>query len=278
MKCLVTTLKETVNNESIPKFGTLRGLLHGSGESSSATIQVSGQTTLTAYSGGLINGSPSRTIQQALTNITFSAGEYMLDINPKYNITYLQYFPMDFNLSELRYNENLQYIRSNDYVEGDVSDLLPHKDTLQRMAVKTLHGDISQVQGFSELVLLRASNKTTSSVYGDIANLGKNPNLLVADLTSKCYGSVDAFVANKVAAGVTDSTQTVTLGRCVLTLNEIDTDGCVNIIWEGTTRIFCFDGAPEGSIENASTIYAKGATEEEVTTWENLGITVIVVD
>ena len=146
------------------------------------------------------------------------------------------------------------------------------------MAVKTLHGDISQIQGFSELVLLRANNKTTSSVYGDITNLGKNPNLLVADLTSKCYGSVDAFVANKVAAGVTDSTQTVTLGRCVLTLNEINTNGCVNIIWEGTTRIFCFDGASEGSIENASTIYAKGATKEEVATWENLGITVIVVD
>lgn len=92
-------------------------------------------------------------------------------------------------------------------------------------------------------------------------------------------GSIEDFVALQIEAGFTvrnssNPVETNALSAGVTFGGETHAAGTGFLTWESESKIIYYRGT---SIADSTEVYAKGATAEEITAWENAGKTVVVI-
>lgn len=236
----------------------------------------------------------------------FKNGNYKVCISEKYALYTLVLKDNSIlvgDISGLEYSKQLRYIDmpSND-TEGNI-DALKGLTSLIRLDVGStkVNGDIASLGALTALQVLSISG---TDISGDIAGIGNlssvsslscNNNKVVGDIDdlggltslSAFYpnfrmmgGTVEGFVASQISHGRTSVTTSspIFIGN----LLKFATFGGNNynegnnlVTWESTSKIVIYAGG--GSVANATDVYAKGASQSEITAWENAGKTVHVI-
>lgn len=195
--CLVTKLKGTVNNDTLPKLGVLK--MKASpvtiSHASQATMKLTTNDTITvkALGGGYFSDRGYEYIEtdkltekviNASNNVTlyFKNASYDVEVTNKYSITsitiniaYINAMSvLSFDLSELAYCNNLTNV-SIEYTNctGDLSLLsaLPSLVEFDATGSEQLTGDIISVCGISSLTGFRVSG---SGIIGNIGSFGNS--------------------------------------------------------------------------------------------------------
>ena len=240
---------------------------------------------------------PSQRLTQATVNGTtkvyyyFSAqGGYEINIDNKYELEYLSIgntttaiatTAFEFNIEELEYCTKM-------------------KSILMLCPGSKITGNISYLSKLTELTGLSiiGNSRNITPITGDIASIsnltklaynaggGTSDNQIILYSTN-VTGSIEDFVAGQVAAGRTQSpTGTVngirvrgwqkqfTFGGQVY---DIGVPSSYNrLIWEGTSKIILRMGSSYTSMD--SDVFAKGASANEISEWENQGLTVHIIE
>ena len=308
-RCLITKLKEAATGGDLPKVGrlTIGAVLNSNADSDSQTIilrVVEGGSAIVTTTGngyfalsydGLEEPSQRLTryvVENSDTNqsLYFSAqGGYEIYIDNKYDLTRFSlgnngtgvHTSFEFNIEDLEYCTNLtniQCLYPGTKITGDISHLsrLVNLTGLAIVGgspsanVTPITGDISSISNLTKLCSLPT---------------GTSGNQLILYGTN-VTGAIEDFVAGQVANGRTNSPSVgirvrgwqyqMTFGGT--THSDVGTFTAYNrLIWEGTSRIFLKLGTSSYTSTDMTTIWAKGATAEEISAWETAGMTVYVI-
>lgn len=189
-QCLVTKLKASVNNDSLPILGgfivkvtnlsdRLRMLFAG------CTMDVDGSATI--YDNATDNVIPVPFA--SIADIKVSAGTYKLVVKDKYNLTQIAF--RGTNDNDLR-----------PCVSFNIEELEPCTElTVLSLSRTKCYGDIKYISGLTSMSFVDVNY---TDVTGDIASLGKMTNLTNWSIAnSKLIGSIENFVKAQRANGRT---------------------------------------------------------------------------
>lgn len=282
-KCLVTRLKAAIQNDGLPLFDTIK--LQATERSSSntqtfklgvrtyedgITIRVDGDGYFANAFADLSDETKRMTettvIQQNSTrSFYFKSGVYNVYIQNAHNLrlisiegqlrTNLNFFRLD--LTELKNNPGIKTLQANQ---------------------SNIYGNIGDIPStVTDLMIL-----DSPAVYGNIRDMATKSVFVRVWLGGTLVtGSIEDFVAGQVSQGAEEYTSYL-IGKFSSTLfgknltiggTSPSVDICY-LSWSGTNRIIAADKTP---IDDATTIYAKGATSEEISAWETAGKTVVVI-
>lgn len=239
MECLVTKLKASVNDDTLPKLGVVRFTLNP-GEYSSYLTNPTGNSVLSLVSGSLTakdyNSGADKPLPMVLSKgdifISLNVGENgaVIEITDKYNITYLSAIWKALSpipASDLNYMYSLREVNlsvgdgQKAGVVGDFAELKPLVN-LERIYWRNelCTGDIACAGYFPKLTRLEVFG---SKVYGDLVNIAK-----VARKEGRASGSITLGWLNDT--GITFNGETITKkadSKLEWTANTIT--------WNGTT-------------------------------------------
>lgn len=284
-KCLVTRLKAAIQNDDLPLFDTIKlevvssatstannyrlGLsVHDTNEGIIVKVDGNGYFA-NAYAD--LSDETKRMTQTSIfsgstKNLYFANGPYNVYISNAHNIK-------SINI-EGATKTNRSVFRLN---LGELKNS-PGIKTLSASQTNT-YGSISDLPStINDLMLTECGN-----VVGNI-NLVANKNIFSGHLwlgDTGITGSIEDYVAGQVSQGVEEYTSFLynTLSSIIfrknLTIGGVAPDVEIRYLsWSGTNRIICSDTA---KLDTATTIYAKGATSEEISAWRQAGKTVVVI-
>ena len=299
-KCLLTKLEGVADNDNLHVLGAI----------DLQVVELSTPTNSTQYilaTGGTIEVPSEHPISGALLD----NGTYKATIADKYHLTQLSidaaaHFKNE-GLEALQYCTGLTllgYRRDKNKV-GDIA-YLSNLTLLEKLYLQgtNISGDIANLANMTSLIELTMSN--CENVSGDIsafANMRDLTFLLcngtsisgniesLGNLTSvtefvlhktNVTGTVEGFVEGQVAAGRTSCALPIhfhsltSLAKFGGVKRETDPNIFNYISWESTSKIVVYVGTNSG-YNNATTVYAKGATSEEISAWQSAGKTVVVI-
>lgn len=281
-KCLVTRLKAAIQNDDLPLFDTVKfevisdtstqannwriGLsVHDAEEGIVVKVDGNGYFT-NAYAD--LSDETKRMTQTTISstafkNLYFAPGPYNVYVSNAHNIKDISIEGVNkscikLDLTELRNCNNLLSLRaSQGRVSGAISNVPSTMNDLMFRLCTDVYGNIKDIAYrciFSERLWIQNSGIT---------------------------GRVEDLVAGQVSQGVDTYTSRL-FGNfgSIRTGTNLTFGGTTPTVefhyfsWSGTSRIIAADVTP---IENATTIYAKGATSEEISAWETAGKTVVVI-
>lgn len=291
-KCLVTKLNGMVNNDNLPILGALtvkvKSVTSPTDNQRKLTITVAETETVKvkAVGGSFTKNGVSMT-ELTLNNsdgvvvLYFSNGDYKVNIENKYGILTLQTAEnsiISFNLDEFVLPKTLSIVAMSSGNTGSI-DNIKLEDSANVISLKdntNISGNISSLSGYTSLIYLNLRN--CAGISGDIESLGGMPSLTTIDIYGTSIGgTIEGFVAAQVAAGRTSVAPFSANGisRCSFGGSTHVDASRANIGWDSASKITIYTGSP--IVSECTTIYAKGATAEEIAAWEQAGKTVTVV-
>lgn len=231
--CLVTKLKERVNNDNLFRKGEIKISVTPQGGEATRYLGIYAPTMDVTVDGG------------TWENNAVSNTNCVVHMQSKYDIQILESYNQSgivlLNSVEeiIKYSSNLRSLLINanqEYVDLRCFDGAPCKTILRGFHVNTpLSGDIANFSGCSALPTIFGNSPL---LYGDIINLANCTSLNEAWLGySKCTGSINDLAAAMVAAG--RSSGTLTIG----TNNIITKDGTEIAT---TNAVITFDSSLSG--------------------------------
>lgn len=211
MNCLKTQLKEIVNNPSLVKLGHV--LLHVKSESvGTVPMRIQGGATLNIIGSGYMSDNQATLDTDRLTTYSyssnsekimyFSAGDYLLDIDNKYNIRYLSNRTkslsdcLDVDLSDIAGCANMREV-SLANIKGNISVF----EDMPNLSIVAINNGM-YVTG--NLISLANKNLTifkiqSSSVIGNIEELNlENVTIFGATNSSNITGNISALPDNQL--------------------------------------------------------------------------------
>lgn len=299
--CLVTKLKGTVNNNSLEKLGYVRikarqlastsnlvSRLYITTNNTPTTVKIIGNGYFTeAYDAPESARKTEATYQSTIpTTIFLSNGDYEIEISNKYNISVSFVAAMEtiavIPWDKLGVMPKQTEVTPNSGSPIDLSCVPVNFPNLKSIELTGdfVSGDTSSIKDMTTLTRLKL--QWAARLTGSVADFAKLVNLVQLTLPgTQITGSIEDFVAGQVANGRTSveagvfSTYGV-LNRLTFggTLYGINESGF--IAWDGASKIILYTGNSV-SYEQATTIYAKGASASEISAWEQASKTVIQV-
>lgn len=285
-KCLVTRLKAAIQNDDLPLFDTVKFEVISS-TSTKATnwkigfavhdaeegivVKVDGNGYFaTAYAD--LSDETKRMTQTTISSATtiiylyFASGPYNVYVSNAHNIKDISIEGANesaiscikLDLTELRNSNNLLQLRaSQGRVSGAISNVPSTMNDLMLRYCQDVYGNINDIAYkciFSERLWIHYSGIT-----------GRVEDLVAGQVSQ----GVDTYTSRKFGNfGSIRTGKNLTFGGTTPTVEFH------YFSWSGTSRIIAADVTP---IENATTIYAKGATSSEISAWEAAGKTVVVI-
>lgn len=199
VKCLITRLKGSVTNDTLPILGAVR--VNVVGEENSANT-VSGNLTFNGSkckwkgtSGCTLPSYPNYELNRYNVKTTKEAKGLLL-LTDKYSLKDIDIsygYGACVELSDLSFCKNLSMLAiSNSYQEGDLSEI-------SDLNLKTLNVSNSKIAGsldnLSKMTSLINISIDTTSIGGDIANLAGNKDISKINLrNSHVYGNVSSLI------------------------------------------------------------------------------------
>lgn len=304
--CLVTKLKGTVVNDSLVKLGALR--LNTSEVTGTYASEprcrllyvraVEENIKVKAYDGGFF--SRNTDLSNPMTELTitpadmyvelyFSNANYRVDIENKYKLYYLglgihrgtKFFGNVYT-SELAYMNRLDAISGDSYI-GPLSDIGDKvKFEILNCEGSAISGNIADLSEYTRLITLTLFGNAVNGNISDISNL---TNLIHMSLgVTNVGGEIQDFITGQISAGRTtvspgdfDITSTFYRNNVTIGGHKYELLVGYNYIWWDSASKWVITNGTTSGYQNATTIYAKGATAEEIAAWESAGKTVIVI-
>lgn len=267
--CLVTQLKESVNNDSLKKLGVMRFSLNVTSTSTQykfygAVANKSYLKIISGPSGGKITsntGSIDGTefyLKPDLLTYTFNVtGTYVIEITDKYNVSALDVVNSDVDLSDLYYSELTIIGVSGDDNVGDLNKIdLSNILDLKVQNCSSIIGDLSEINFSSSLrnVMIVLS----PNIKGDIsAFAGKTSLRTLAFNNNKLTGSLSSILD---CTSITN----LQLNNSLVSGNIADLMSNGNLVMSGLKTL---------SVLNTPNLTKNAA---DVTDLRNLGVTVYV--
>lgn len=193
------------------------------------------------------------------------------------------------NLEALK-NRTFTYLQlSGTKVSGTLAQLLAipayqNKSAIDVSVLTEVGGDISALADETQLVTFNAVNNR--QIFGSIESLVKLTNLTTLSLAgayaNAFTGSIENFVAGQIANGRSQVTiSNKIFCPWILTYatfggNYYTTMGGHWLTWDSASKITIYYSTTS-AFDNYSHVYAKGATAEEITAWENAGKIVHII-
>ena len=165
---------------------------------------------------------------------------------------------------------------------GDIANLANMTSLIELTMsnCENVSGDISAFANMRDLTFLLCNG---TSISGNIESLGNLTSVTEFVLhKTNVTGTVEGFVEGQVAAGRTSCALPIhfhsltSLAKFGGVKRETDPNIFNYISWESTSKIVVYVGTNSG-YNNATTVYAKGATSEEISAWQSAGKTVVVI-
>lgn len=290
--CLVTKLKGVVDNENLPKLGVLRIKVRKDEslvEDINFYLQIDCDTEVLIKSvGGVFyewnkdSAITELTTKSKNTGLKLENKDYFIEIYDKYKLNGIDKTTnssvIEINVEDLKYIDDIKTINvsySKSY--GDISWIRENK-TIEKLNTRNsdVKLDLSYLKGCDNLNTIIDDNCT-----GDISNL-TSPKLNVISLGGTYTGSIESFIETQVKNGRTTQESPIQIGYNIL--NNL-TFGNKNytftrnsfLSWENTSKIILYAGTDTGEYTEKPTIYAKGATQQEISEWRDNGKTVVEV-
>ena len=281
MKCLVTKLNGTVNNDSLLKLGEVKfkfnKVVNPTSNTQNFYIAVNKPTTLKINGGGFFTDKNltehkgnTLTIDANKSGLYFvSNNDVEISVIDKYNLTELKNYDSitasgkedfsnkfkDFDLSNLIYCAALKkIIIANTSASGDIASLGKLVNlTYLSVANTSASGDIAS---FSKLVNLTNLNVANTSVSGDIASLGKLVNLTNLNVTNTSVSGDIASLGKLTKLGssliISDNLITGDLGTLPDNIKWVRCSKNQNFTWTTTkrTKILAMENVKCDQIDN----------------------------
>lgn len=189
-KCLVTKLKETVNNDSLVKIGEARFLISSNANYIIVAADTANKVQLT-LKGGTFDGGSNQAYASTSTSATkkpvSDGGVIEMTADNKYNITYLSdVFPVDFG--QLAYSRITNISHINTRVNEEFVNRLNAEGVTIDGAASFVYPEL--VKRFS----LDFSGVKIAAIGGNLASLSKFTGITELTLrTTKVYGDIDSL-------------------------------------------------------------------------------------
>lgn len=300
--CLLKKIKVDFDNDNLPPVGGFvikvnKKASISNNDMIAITFSISSMQEIKVKTTG--NGcfatSVEDLVNNPLTEATITSGnnkkyyfkndDYKIIVEKKYNISKISYGHgngtiFDIPLEGIEYCTNLaQFIATNASLKDDISRF-SKMTFLNQLAILNnidMRGDIS---GISHITSMQHLNLRQTSVTGTVSELGKMTGLIDIDIDETgITGDIVDYVSSAVDCGRT--TANPFYFYYVLkdlkfngTKYDVYTRNCY-IGWSSKTKITVYVGG--NSYAQSTTIYALGATAEEIAAWEQAGKTVIQV-
>ncbi len=239
--CLVTQLKGSVNNDSLPVLNGWTAKItipadigtdmyynrFALNASVPFTVKASGSKNIYAYAGGvghLAGDNLGSEVQSRLSGSVYSVylcfpepGEYYITVISKYEITNIAFLPeyLSVKTSDMKYmplaSISLEYV--SDYYDVDLADI---PDSVTSLKLYGARGRMHTIKGttldLARLVNLTSLDIRVLSAEGDIAELGALTDLSSLALNyTNIHGNIEDFVKAMVRNGVLTKSITVAM-------------------------------------------------------------------
>lgn len=301
--CLVTKLKENVSNNNLLPGGSFYinavelNSISDNEQKRITLYAVSGKTfKVIAKDGGYFGTSASTIESQKLTTIDvtpsgvtlfFKNGTYRVEITDKYNVFVFDSSVSNTTLRHLFNNipaENFSFsadaLAINGRLVGNTSFVAnKNLENVVYNGSTELDVDLSDFTECTKLTSFSILN--VKSIKGQLSMLGKSINLVRGEVTPNCdLGSIEELVAAQIENGRASATENnhifidFLLSSCSFGGNFY-TSGYCHLLWDSINKITVYVNG--STVAKCSTIYAKGATAEEIAAWENAGKTVVQI-
>lgn len=301
--CLVTKLKDTVENSNLPVLNTLiidvKSNAGYSSNMSSIMFKASEalviKTTGSGYFATTFAGldDPSERLTELTVNantnqrLYFYNGNYQIYVNNKYTLTELTFYNsaghasqvFSFDLEDIEYSRGITSIRTYGTAKGDISKLSKMTDlVILNLTLATLtSGNVNSLEALSKLETIQFYG--CQNISGSIEYLAKkNLSVLGIDgthITSTVENLVSLLVTAQHAAATESSPVDMSSSIINLTFNGTPlTDIATHayLTWESTSKIAVLLGNPVGAV-NATVVYCMGYTQSEAeTNWPGKAI------
>lgn len=308
--CLVTTLKGAAQNNNLEYFGALRvnvsAEASGSESKQSLTIQpVSGKNLkitvigntgyfATSYAGLSDPSSRLTSLTVSDTTTIYVANmNFSILISEKYNIkrfTLQIDSIMGIDIAGLEYSQGLfDVIVPTPNVSGNIAKLPASIDTIT-IPYSKVTGEISSIRA-SNLHQLKINSTNIEGtlddlsqylslevftgnlgtlITGDISDIANLSSLRQFNAPPKVTGTIEGFVAAAISNNRNSGTINTLLCNSKIKFGQ-------NTIGSSESYALTWNTANYITMVGNSKVYAKGATAEEITAWENAGKTVVIV-
>lgn len=291
--CLVTKLKESVQNDNLSILGALTMRVNAATSPTDnqrrlqLVVEENETVKITAVGGNFTKDGVSMnnlTIVNAdgQVSLYFDNANFKAVIDNKYGIRGISTDPnsiLSFDVSELVCPKVSQIALQSQLTKGNINDMnLP-------ALIQTRFTNSTHITG--NISAFNTCNSCTSLVLSDCSNISGNIDS-VGNLTSlatiaiegtNVEGTIEGFVAGQVNAGRTSTSNTIICNGFAshCTFGGVIRSGSNRsfLEWNGTSKITLYAG--NSTFANCNYIYAKGATAEEIAAWEGTGKTVTVI-
>ena len=216
----------------------------------------------------------------------FKNDDYKIIVEGKYNITIIRYGHFngtifDIPLEGIEYCTKLvTFIATNASLKYDISRFskMTNLNQLALLNNRDMKGDIS---GISHITSMQHLNLSQTSITGTVSELAKMTGLIDINIDETgVTGDIVDYVSSAVDCGRTTSSPF----HFYYILKDFKFNGTkynvseryCYIGWSSKTKITVYVGGNLSSTQS-TTIYALGATTEEIAAWEQAGKTVIQV-
>lgn len=251
--CLFTKLKESVNNDNLRRIGEMRVFLNTEVNTPEdkrkflignlkAKINITAKKgTFKVDTGGYVTSAVLNPVQYGYTHaVTLNVGEVELHIEKYYDIESFS-FPYE--------------------------------------KLSAFNIPITEFSNMGNIITISSEN----GIVGNIKELGRCTSLtaLMTDQnSSKLTGTFEEFILAQIKSGRTSVGTSITITGLLPVIRfggNLHTEVYnTHLKWDNINRIFIFVSSTT-NIEDATKIYAKGATAEEIAAWKQAGKTVVVV-
>lgn len=282
-KCLVTRLKGTVDNDALPVFGALNFKV-SAGDNVAEIIMIGVAGAAVKTSGGCYLTNQEGT--QNLGNTATASNTYYLyvkgngyvSVSNKYSLGYFSCISTDVSVdvNDFAHNGGEFLTASSNITKegcdiyGDITDIVLNWENLQLANCANLSGSIKKT------IDVNGNNLLSLHSYGtqielDLAWLRNTPNLKTFNAGVKVYGDISALGHTKLStayfAAASANVVTGTIEQFVA--NKIasgQTSGTFNLQWPSTFLNVTYKGTP---LPNNDAVTDK--TDKCTFTWDSAG-------
>lgn len=291
-KCLVTRLKAAIQNDELPLFNTIK--------LRAVATPTTISTITDVYKLEIGTNDDGVTIKVDGDGYFAETYENLSDPNMRYTEMYLVNTTNRKKLYFHNSNYNVYIQDANNlnsiYLYATGTGITNVKRTLLEL-------DLNEFRNISGL---KQCSLSYSNSYGDISNIPSTVTNFscasttitgdISSLANKCIfdgskrfiiystgitGSVEDFVNGQVSLGSIENTISARGLLSQLSFGSVKYMNYGNVLyWAGVERIFVGESKTSQNPTNfdiCETIYAKGATAEEIAQWEEDGKTVVVI-
>lgn len=267
MECLLTKLRGSASNVELPKLGAMNITITQNPSLSGGVIDIYIKPSETIkVSGYCSTGSDSPDtyqtveIQSGQQTLHCKNIDQVIEIENKYAlqriepVTSANKYYIAINANDLEYTEQLEVVDA--IISGRLAAL--NKSTLLR---------------------INASDSPITGVLSDLSNAVELGRIDISK--TNIFGTIEDFVSGQVASGRNSpSNPILSLGL----LFQVKFGGnnygrsfdSFGLTWNMTSKIIVGLGGRNES--SWTTVYAKGATSEEISAWQQAGKTVVVIE